>query len=145
MNKVFLIGNLTKDPEVKTTTGGTSVCTFRIAVSRRFKNQQGERVSDFFDIVVWRQLADLCGQYLAKGRKVAVIGELQTRSYDAKDGTKRYITEVVADEVEFLTPRGEASSDVPEQAAKKSYRTEPVVQQSEGFTEVSDNDEDLPF
>lgn len=105
MNKVFLIGNLTKDPDVRTTGSGTSVCTFRIAVQRRFANQQGERASDFFDVVAWRQLADLCGRYLAKGRKVAVVGELQNRSYDAKDGTKRYVTEVVADEVEFLTPR----------------------------------------
>ena len=97
MNKVFLIGNLTKDPDVRTTGSGTSVCTFRIAVQRRFANQQGERASDFFDVVAWRQLADLCGRYLAKGRKVAVVGELQNRSYDAKDVTKRYVTEVVAD------------------------------------------------
>lgn len=104
MNKVFMIGNLTKDPDLRSTGNGVSVCSFRIAVNRRFPNQAGERVSDFFDVVAWRQLADVCGKYLAKGRKVAVVGELQTRTYDAKDGTKRYVTEIIADDVEFLTP-----------------------------------------
>ncbi len=145
MNKVILIGNLTKDPDVRTTGSGTSVCTFRIAVSRRFANQQGERMSDFFDVVAWRQLADLCGRYLAKGRKVAVVGELQNRSYDAKDGTKRYVTEVVADEVEFLTPRdrdGAGYGGAP--APSEPYRggESPAVA-PEGFTDV--DDDDLPF
>ena len=107
MNKVFMIGNLTKDPDLRSTGNGVSVCSFRIAVNRRFPNQAGERVSDFFDVVAWRQLADVCGKYLAKGRKVAVVGELQTRTYDAKDGTKRYVTEIIADDVEFLTPRNQ--------------------------------------
>lgn len=145
MNKVFLIGNLTKDPDVRTTGSGTSVCTFRIAVQRRFANQQGERASDFFDVVAWRQLADLCGRYLAKGRKVAVVGELQNRSYDAKDGTKRYVTEVVADEVEFLTPRdrdGAGYGGAP--SPSESYRGgESQVVAPEGFTDV--DDDDLPF
>ena len=90
MNKAILIGNLTRDPEVRTTGSGTTVCTFTIAVNRRFQNQAGERVSDFFNIVAWRQLGELCGKYLSKGRKVSVIGEIQNRSYDAKDGSKRY-------------------------------------------------------
>ena len=148
MNKVFLTGNLTKDPDVRTTSSGVSVATFRIAVQRKFKDQSGEKVSDFFDIVVWRQLAELCGKYLNKGRKVAVAGELQTRSYDAKDGTKRYITEIVADEVEFLSPHGEQPSEAAEQTPKKSYRTEPTPetaqqQAPEGFADVEDDD--LPF
>ena len=97
MNKVILIGNLTKDPEMRQTTGGTNVCTFSVAVNRRFKDKNtGEAQTDFFNIVVWRQLAELCGRYLAKGRKVCVTGELQNRSYDAKDGTKRYVTEILA-------------------------------------------------
>ena len=80
MNKAILIGNLTRDPEVRTTGSGTTVCTFTIAVNRRFQNQAGERVSDFFNIVAWRQLGELCGKYLSKGRKVSVIGEIQNRS-----------------------------------------------------------------
>lgn len=141
MNKVFLIGNLTKDPEVRTTGGGTNVCTFRIAVTRRFQNQQGERVSDFFDVVAWRQLADLCGRYLAKGRKVAVVGELQTRNYEAKDGTKRYVTEIVADEIEFLSPRDSRDGS----GEGRDYnRPEPAQQQApEGFIDIEDDQ--LPF
>ena len=142
MNKVFLIGNLTKDPDVRTTGGGTNVCTFRIAVSRRFQNQQGERVADFFDIVAWRQLADLCGRYLAKGRKVAVVGELQTRTYDAKDGTKRYVTEIVADEIEFLTPR--EGKDGPGANSGDYSQAEPSHQAApEGFVDIEDDQ--LPF
>ena len=105
MNKCIFIGNLSKDPELRTTPNGVSVATFSIAVNRRFKDANGEKKTDFINIVCWRQLAEMCGKYLTKGKKVAVVGELQTRSYDAKDGTKRYITEIVADEVEFLTPR----------------------------------------
>lgn len=143
MNKVLLIGNLVKDPDVRTTAGGTSVCTFRIAVTRRFQNQQGERVSDFFDVVSWRQLADLCGRYLAKGRKVAVVGELQTRTYDAKDGTKRYVTEIVADEIEFLTPR-EGGRDGSGAPGGDYNRPEPAQQQApEGFIDIEDDQ--LPF
>ena len=105
MNKVFLIGNLSKDPELRTTNSGTSVCTFSIAVNRR-KDKDGNSTADFFSIVAWRQLAELCGKYLAKGRKVSVVGELQNRSYEANDGTKRHVTEIVANEIEFLTPKG---------------------------------------
>jgi single-strand DNA-binding protein len=102
MNKAFIIGNLTKDPEVRATGTGISVCTFTVAVQRRFQNAQGERQADFIPVVCWRGLADNCGKYLHKGSKAGVIGSVQTRSYDAADGTKRYVTEVVADEVEFL-------------------------------------------
>ena len=142
MNKVFLIGNLTKDPDVRTTGGGTSVCTFSIAVDRRFKAQNGEKVTDYFNIVAWRQLADLCGRYLAKGRKVSVVGELQNRSYDAKDGTKRYVTEIVADEIEFLTPRdrdGAGYGGAP--SPSEPYRGgESQTVAPEGFTDVDDDD-----
>ncbi|MGN1221640.1 MAG: single-stranded DNA-binding protein [Christensenellales bacterium] len=105
MNKVILIGNLTKDPELTTTTSGISVCRFSLAVSRRFTNSEGERETDFINIVVWRNLADNCHKFLRKGSKAAVVGNLQTRSYDAQDGTKRYVTEVVAEEVEFVGAR----------------------------------------
>lgn len=102
MNKVILIGNLTKDPELTTTTSGLSVCRFSLAVQRRFTNSEGERETDFINIVVWRNLADNCHKFLRKGSKAAVVGNIQTRSYDAQDGTKRYVTEVVAEEVEFV-------------------------------------------
>ena len=102
MNKVILIGNLTKDPELTTTTSGISVCRFTVAVSRRFTNSEGERETDFINIVVWRSLADNCHKFLRKGSKAAIVGNIQTRSYDAQDGSKRYVTEVVAEEVEFV-------------------------------------------
>ena len=105
MNKVILIGNLTKDPELTTTTSGISVCRFSLAVSRRFTNSEGERETDFINVVVWRNLADNCHKFLRKGSKAAVVGNLQTRSYDAQDGSKRYVTEVVAEEVEFVGAR----------------------------------------
>lgn len=141
MNKVFMIGNLTKDPDVRTTSGGTNVCTLRLAVTRRFQNQQGERVTDYFDVIAWRQLADLCGKYLTKGRKVAVTGELQTRTYDAKDGTKRYVTEISADEIEFLTPRDRDGSSAP--GGDYSPREAKTQQAPEGFMDIEDDQ--LPF
>lgn len=103
MNKVMLIGNLTKDPEINTTSSGVSVCSFSIAVSRRFANAEGEREADFFNIVVWRQFAETCHKYLKKGSKVGIVGSIQNRSYTAADGSKRYATDIVADEVEFLS------------------------------------------
>ena len=103
MNKVMLIGNLTKDPEINTTSSGVSVCSFSIAVSRRFANADGEREADFFNIVVWRQFAETCHKYLKKGSKVGIVGSIQNRSYQAADGSKRYATDIVADEVEFLS------------------------------------------
>ena len=91
MNKVFLIGNLTRDPEMRSTQSGVPVCNFSIAVNRRFRNAQtGQQETDFLNIVAWRQLAELCGRYLTKGRKVAVTGSIQTRTYEAQDGSKQY-------------------------------------------------------
>lgn len=142
MNKAILIGRLAQDPEVRTTGSGTTVCTFRIAVNRRFPNQSGERVADFFTIVAWRQLGETCGKYLAKGRMVSVIGEIQNRSYDAKDGSKRYITEIVADEVEFLTPKGQDSGSG-NGGYERAYERQTAPQAPEGFTEI--DDDQLPF
>ena len=105
MNKCILIGNLTKDPEITTTSNGVSVCRFTLAVTRRFANSEGERDTDFINIVAWRALADNCHKFIKKGSKVAVVGNNQSRSYDATDGTKRYVTEIVAEEVEFLNTR----------------------------------------
>ena len=106
MNRFFATGRLTKDPEKRTTQSGVSVCTFTLAVDRRYKNANGERETDFFQVVCWRQVADLSAQYLSKGKQVAIAGEVQMRSYE-KDGQKRYVTEVVADEVQFLSPKGD--------------------------------------
>lgn len=133
MNKAILIGNLASDPESTTTQGGISKCTFRLAVQRRFANASGVREADFLPIVCWRQTAELCSKYLLKGRKVAVEGTIQTRSYDAQDGTKRYVTEIIADNVEFLSARDEGSASPP---------PAPEAPAS-GFTQVEDDE--LPF
>ena len=109
MNKAILVGNLTKDPEMRTTASGVSCATFTVACNRRFVNQQGVREADFINCVAWRQNADFVARYLTKGSKVAVEGSIQTRSYDAQDGTKRYVTEIVVDSVESVGSRGEAS------------------------------------
>lgn len=111
MNKVILVGNLTKDPELSTTNSGINYCRFTVAVQRRFNNAQGEREADFIPVVVWRAQAENCHKYLKKGSKAGVVGTLQTRSYDAQDGSKRYVTEVLADEVEFLNSRGSSSAE----------------------------------
>lgn len=144
MNKVILIGNLTRDPELRSTPNGVPVCTFSIAVNRRFANQSGERETDFFNITAWRQLGETCSKYLAKGRKVAVTGELRSRTYEAKDGQKRYVVEVVADDVEFLTPREQGG------ASSGGYQGQAQADQaaphdaSDGFADDA-LDEDLPF
>lgn len=102
MNKVTLIGRLTKDPELKYTPGaGTAVTTFSIAVDRRF-NKDGQKEADFIPIVVWGKQAETTAQYVTKGKLIGVAGRIQARSYDAKDGSKRYVTEVIAEEVQFL-------------------------------------------
>lgn len=105
LNRIILIGNVTKDPELKYTPQGVPVATFGLAVNRRSKNPQGERDVDFFNIVVWRQLAELVSQYTAKGRKLGVEGRLQIRKYVGNDGVQRTSVEVVADNVEFLDSR----------------------------------------
>lgn len=102
MNKVIITGNLTRDPEARTTQSGVSQSTFDVAVQRRFKGQDGKREADFLTVVAWRQTADFCNKYLQKGRKVAVEGSIQKRSYKAQDGTTRYVTEIIADSVEAL-------------------------------------------
>jgi len=102
MNKVILIGNLTKDPELRYTPNGVAVATFTVAINRPRTNQAGEREADFINIVAWQKLADLCATYLRKGRPAAIEGRIQSRSYDDKEGKRRYVTEVVAENVQFL-------------------------------------------
>lgn len=111
MNKVVLIGNLTGEPEIRSLKDGTVKCVFRIGVQRDYKSAQtGKREADFFTIVTWRSLAESCGKFLSKGRKVCVSGSLRNRSY--LDGeVKKYVTEVAADNVEFLSPRGKEAEE----------------------------------
>jgi single-strand DNA-binding protein len=143
MNKAILIGNLAADPESRTTSGGIAQCTFRLAVQRRHANASGVREADFLTIVCWRQLAELCQRYLLKGRRVAVEGSIQTRSYDAQDGSKRYVTEIVAESVEFLSSSQEGAQKPSESAGSIAEHAEPVKAEQVGFTEV--DDAELPF
>ncbi|AKX92958.1 single-stranded DNA-binding protein [Neomoorella thermoacetica] len=102
LNRVILIGRLTRDPELRYTASGVAMTTFTLAVDRNFVNQQGERGTDFIRITVWRKLAETCANHLGKGRLVAVDGRLQTRTYETPDGQKRSVTDVVAEDVRFL-------------------------------------------
>ena len=106
MNKVFLIGNLTKDPELASTSNGIKFCRFTLAVSRSY-SKDGNRETDFLPVVVWRAQAENCAKYLKKGSRAAVCGSIQTRSYVDKDNNTRYVTEIVADEVQFLSTKGD--------------------------------------
>ncbi len=133
MNKVIMLGRLTKDPEVRTTNGGTTVATFSIAVDRRYTDQDGKKQADFFNVTAWRKLGEICGSYLEKGRQVMVEGTLQNRSYDDKNGVKRYVTEIVAENVEFVGKRGESSGSQQQSSAT------PI----DDYREISDSD--LPF
>ena len=111
INRVVLVGRLTKDPELRFTPGtGRAVATFTLAVNRRFKSQ-GQPDADFIPIVVWGKIAENTANYVSKGRLVGVSGSIQTRSYEAKDGTRRYVTEVVADEVQFLDSKDSNTND----------------------------------
>ncbi len=110
MNRVVLVGRLTRDPELRYTGSNIPVATFSIAVNRNFSNQQGEREADFINIVVWRKQAENVKNYLSQGSQVAIDGRIQTRSYDDKDGQKRYVTEVVADNVEFLGSKNSSNN-----------------------------------
>jgi len=137
MNKVVLIGNLAKDPELTTTNNGVSLCKFTIAVQRRFAGQDGEREADFLPVIVWRGQADNCYKYLKKGSKAAIVGSVQTRSYEGTDGTRRYITEIVAEEVEFLASRNGGDD---EEMVKPAGEKKDVVSKFEHI-----DDDNLPF
>lgn len=102
MNKVMLVGNIVRDPEHRTTPNGTSVTTFTVAVQRRMKNAEGRYDTDFINIVAWRSTADFVAKYFGKGSRIGIVGTIQSRSYDDKNGEKRYVTEVIAEEVEFV-------------------------------------------
>ncbi|WP_147536004.1 single-stranded DNA-binding protein [Bacillus marasmi] len=111
MNRVVLVGRLTKDPDLRYTPNGVPVATFTLAVNRTFSNQQGEKEADFINCVIWRRPAENVANFLKKGSLAGVDGRIQTRNYEGQDGKRVYVTEVVADSVQFLEPRGSNSGD----------------------------------
>ena len=140
MNKVFLIGNLTRDPELTETASGVPVCHFAIAVNRNYSSQDGERQTDFFNCTAWRGLAESIARYAKKGKKVSVVGSIQMRNYEDNQGVKRTVVDVIVQDCEFLTPKNSSDSfdDVSESprasAPKKKAALQPM-----------DDDSDIPF
>jgi single-strand DNA-binding protein len=135
MNKVFLIGNLTRDPELTETASGVPVCHFAIAVNRNYSSQDGERQTDFFNCTAWRTTAETIARYTKKGKKVAVTGSIQMRNYEDKQGVKRTAVDIIVQDVEFLSPKdNETLDEVPTRSAK----TKPSLQ-------AMDGDDDIPF
>lgn len=156
MNKVFLIGRLTRDPELRYTSSNIAVATFSIAVDRNFSNAAGEREADFINIVVWRKQAENVKNCMHKGSQVAIDGRIQTRSYDDTDGKKRYVTEVVADNVQFLDSKGSRDASVPTSAPEPTpydFASQPEPKttdvKNDPFADFGNNieisDDDLPF
>lgn len=144
MNKCFLMGRLTKDPELRTTQNGKSVCSFTIAVDRKFLNAQGNREADFLPCVAWNQTAEFVNKYFGRGRKIAVTGSIQTRNYDAQDGSKRYVTEIIVEEVDFADSKNDSQSAAPSAPAQYAPSPAPApAQMNEGLTE--EDDDELPF
>ena len=134
MNKLTIIGNLTRDPELRTTQGGVSVCTFSVAVNRRQK-RDGQPEADYFRVSAWRELGENCAKWLIKGRKVAVVGPVSVSTYTGQDGKNHANLEVLAQDVEFLSPAGEKPQETPQEA--------PQVDQQSGMQQVEPDE--LPF
>ena len=145
MNNVSLIGRLAADPEMRTTQSGISTCSFRIDVQRRFKNQQGQYDADFISCVAWRQTAEFIGKYFSKGSGIALTGSIQTRSYDGQDGRKHYVTEVVADNVEFPPKPAGSGQHEPYGDAGAQDEAKLGPPDKDGFREVEGEDDELPF
>lgn len=135
MNKIFLSGNATKDPVLSKTNTGLSFCNFGIAVQRRFKNNDGEYETDFINCIAWRQTAEYITKYLKKGSKVIVTGSIQTRSYDATDGTKRYVTEVMVEDAEILNIQKQSDT------TENNTQTNNIV--NNGASKITGKNEDL--
>ncbi len=147
MNKAILIGRLTRDPEVRYTSSNRAVCQFTVAVDRPFTNQQtGQREADFINVVVWDKRAENVGKYMSKGRLVAVEGRIQTRNYDNNEGKRVYVTEVVADNVQFLESKNAAGNsavvdNMPEPPVEKTpYDFADDSSSSSNTTDIDDND-----
>lgn len=147
MNKVIIIGRLVRDPEMRTTASGTNSTTFTVAVSRTYTNQNGERDTDFLNCVAWRKQAENIAKYCTKGTQVAVEGRIQTRSYDAQDGTKRYVTEIIADNVTFLGGKGSSVSESENIVGESNIATTDISEDpfKDFGEEVALSDDDLPF
>lgn len=149
MNKIILIGRLTKDPELKYTQSGTAVASFTLAVDRRFSSQSGEREADFVNCVAWQKAAEFVANYFHKGKQMALEGRLQVRSYDGNDGQKRWVTEVVAEQVEFVGGKNDRGSN---RSSSGTGNTGGSAHSSSGNDpyeglgqEVMFDDKDLPF
>ena len=139
MNKVILVGNLTRDPEYQTTPNGVALARFSIAVQRKFTNAEGNREADFINCIAWRGQADFVNKYFKKGSKLGLTGSLQTRSYEANDGSRRTVTEVVVDDVEFVGPKQE-------DGAREFAQDEPQAVDNEEKPSLQPvEDDDLPF
>lgn len=159
MNKVVLVGRLTKDPDIKNTSSQVPFCNFTIAVDRRFKDNNGQRQADFISCVAWRTTATFIGNYFKKGSKIGVVGSLQSRSYDDNNGQKRYVTEVVVDEAEFVesaasgSGRAQSAQTVPAQAPAQGTMaasaptapTAPIAPKMDADSFGDDDGLDLPF
>ena len=139
LNQVVLIGNLTRDPELRYTADGTPVTSFSIAVNRPFVNRQGEREADFVPVVVWKKQAETCSEYLMKGSQVAVEGRLQVRNYEDKDGIRKWVTEVVARRVDFLQRlKKQFSSQISEEETQNEIDRVPLIEEEKGNSTSSD-------
>lgn len=146
MNKAILVGRLTADPELKSTTSGTSVCSFSIAVNRRFARAGEERKADFINCVAWRQTAEFISKYFAKGRMIGVVGSIQTRDWTDNEGRKRYATEVIVDEAYFTESKSASSQGA--QTAPGTWQDAPApddFDQSANDFMPGASDDDLPF
>lgn len=141
MNKIILVGNLTRDPELNTTNGGISVCRFAIAVNRQFAAANSTETVDFFNVSAWRGLGENCAKFLKKGNKVAVSGRVEIRNYDDKDGNKRTSVDVTADDVEFLSPKNSGEGGGYESSAPRADSKKQRVDQLQPVS----GDDDLPF
>lgn len=147
MNKVVLVGRLAREPELRTTQSGTPVVSFTVACDRRFARQGEERQADFISCVAWNKTAEFVSRYFTKGMRIALDGRIQTRSYDDQNGNKRYVTEVIAEDVEFAQSKNEGVGGS-YQAPAYSAPQAPVAPQApssdiDGFIPVEE--EDLPF
>ncbi|PTK69106.1 single-stranded DNA-binding protein [Staphylococcus haemolyticus] len=143
INRVVLVGRLTKDPEFRTTQSDVSVATFTLAVNRPFTNAQGEREADFINVVVFRKQAENVNNYLRKGNLAGVDGRIQSRSYENQEGRRVFVTEVVADNVQFLEPKNNASNNQPQQQRGQKQTGNNPFDNSNGPSDIQDDD--LPF
>ncbi len=154
MNKAILVGRLTADPELKSTPNGVNVCSFSVAVDRRFVRAGEERKADFINCVAWRQTAEFISRFFSKGRMIGLVGSIQTRTYNDRDGNKRYATEVVVDEAYFTESKGN-NAGAPQGERTNTWNNAPAAEPTNNFGAASDfdqndfmpsmSDDDLPF